>query len=130
MKRHTSLTLLAGGTLILAIAAAAWWISSPQGVRRAGEAIVLLAGMVGALAHVRRVPSASPAVLFTTVIGGLVVIARPGGPLFPIALCVSVAITWAIVSITQSSALRALPKILTTVFLRTYGPAVRSGNRS
>jgi hypothetical protein len=108
MKR-TSLILLAAGTLIiLAILSASWLTSSPRSLRRATEAIVLIAGTVSALGRVRRVTSATPAVLYTTVIVGLVVIARPGGPLFPIVLSAGVALAWASVFFVQKARTKGL----------------------
>jgi|SRR5678815_1144353 hypothetical protein len=110
------LVLLTGGLLILGIVSAAWWTGSPRGVRNAGEAILLIAGAASAMGHVRRVPSATPAVLYTTVIAGLVVIARPGGPLLPIILSAVVALAWAAVSIAQSSAVRNRLSWVSVVF--------------
>jgi hypothetical protein len=108
MKR-TSLILLAAGTLLLAVVSAAWWTSTPRGARTVGEAIVLIAGAASALGRVRRLPSATPTVLYTTVIGGVAVIARPGGPLFPIILSVFVALAWLSLVFVQKTTNQGLP---------------------
>jgi hypothetical protein len=96
-------SLLAAGTLIVAIASTAWWLSSPQGLRRTGEAIVFLVGAVCCVGHCRRLPPASPAVLFATVLGGVALIEKPGGPLFPIALAVLAGLTWTGVVVVRSA---------------------------
>ena len=100
-SRRTQLIVLAASTLILAIVFAARWVGSPLSVQRAGEAIVLMAGAACAIRHCRRIPSASPAVLLTTLIGGLVVIARPGGRLYPLVVSAFLAITWVCVVLVQ-----------------------------
>ena len=100
-SQRTQLVLLASGLLILAVVSAEWWTSSPQRVRRVGEAILIIAAATSALGNARPIPSATPAVLYTTVIGGAVVIARPGGRLFPIILSVFVALAWVSVVFVQ-----------------------------
>jgi hypothetical protein len=106
--KRTSLVLTAAATLLLVIVCAAWWASSPGGVRRAGQAILVIAGVASALACVRvgRRPVATPTVMLVTVVGSLVLIARPAGPLLPIVLCAFAALAWTAVSIVQSPAMR------------------------
>jgi hypothetical protein len=113
MNRHTHVVLLAVVTLMLVIASTGWLLSSPGGATRAGRAIVLLVGALYAIRQIRRLPSASPAVLCTTVVGGIVLVAMPGGPLFPVALGVVVALAWAAVGIARSRTVLALTRALT-----------------
>ena len=47
MKRRTEMVHVAFGATFTALAVTAWWLSSPQNIRRASEAIVLLIGSVG-----------------------------------------------------------------------------------
>lgn len=70
-------------------------------MRLVGEAILIICGTVCAITQRRRMPSASPAVLYTTVVAGLVVIARPGGRLFSIILPAVIALTWAVVAVAR-----------------------------
>ncbi len=72
-------------------------------VKTLGEAILFIATMAWALGGVRRVPSASPAVLCATVVLGILSIERPGGRFFPIFLLVGIALAWAGVAVARSS---------------------------
>jgi hypothetical protein len=75
MKRHTELVLLVVVTLMVAIASTGWLLNSPEAATRAARAIVLLVGTVCAIRYIRRLPSASPAVLCVTVVGGIALVA-------------------------------------------------------
>jgi hypothetical protein len=103
MKRHTELVLLVVVTLMVAIASTGWLLNSPEAATRAGRAIVLLVGTVCAIRYVRRLPSASPAVLCATVVGGIALVARPGWPLMPVVLGVFVALAWAAVALARGA---------------------------
>lgn len=104
-SRRSQLVLLAMGTLMLTVAATAWWLSSPQGARRAGAAIVLLVGTVSCLRHLRRLPSRSPVVLYITLIGlGAALFRERLGPRFPLALTIVVGLVWAGIAIDRRSA--------------------------
>jgi hypothetical protein len=103
MRRHSHLVLLAVVTLMLAIASTGWLLNSPEAATRAGRAIVLLVGTVCAIRYIRRLPSASPAVLCATVAGGIALVARPGWPLLPVVLGVFVALAWAAVALARGA---------------------------
>jgi hypothetical protein len=103
-SRRLQIVLLAAATLILAIAATAWWFGSPQGVRRTGVAIVLLVSTVSCLRRLRRLPSRSPVVLYITLIGlGAALFRERLGPQFPLILTVVVGLVWAGIAIDRRS---------------------------
>src|SRR5678815_765898 len=93
-SRHT--LMLAAAALILAVGSTTWLLSSPESVRRAGRAVVLLAGMVYGVQQLRRVRmTPSPVVLCSTVIVfGLLMLGKRMGPLFPVMLAVAVGLAW------------------------------------
>src|SRR5688572_9254552 len=103
MNRHTHLVPLAVVTLMLVIASTGWSISSPEAATRAGRAIVLLVGALCAIRQIRRLPSASPAVLCTTVVGGIALVAMPGGPRFQVGLALLMSLAWAGVALARGA---------------------------
>ena len=78
--RRTQLLPLAAVTMMVAAAATAWWLSSPESAIRAGKAMAMLATVVCAIEQGRRFrPSRSPAVLaIVLALLGVLLIARPG----------------------------------------------------
>ena len=98
MKRsyRTHTTLLLTGALIIATSATAWWLTSPQSVRRTGEIIVLLVGCIHALDQRRRLPMHSPLPLCVgTVIGlAIALFGHRAGSLFPTVLALAAGVAW------------------------------------
>ena len=93
-SRHT--LMLAAAALILAVGSTTWLLSSPESVRRAGRAVVLLAGMVYGVQQLRRVRmTSSPFTLFgTIIIFGLLMLGKRMGPLLPLSLTVAAGLAW------------------------------------
>jgi hypothetical protein len=100
-SRRTQTVLFGSAALIAAIAATAWWLSSPQNVRRAGEGIVLLVGCIQAIEQRRRLPMRSPLLLSAGLLIALsfALLARRAGPIFPTVLAVAVVVAWTCVAI-------------------------------
>ena len=121
MKRHTQLVLLA--VVTLAIAATRWWLSSPEAAARAGKAIVILVTAVCCVGHCRRwLPSRSPIVLCTTLIGlGVVVFAKPTGPLFPTAIAVLTGLAWTGVLVARGAEPYVRSKTVVSVLAQLIG---------
>ena len=70
LSRRTQLLFLASVTVIVAIAATGWLLSSsPQGIWRTAEATVILVTGVCAFTHLRRLNDPPPFVLYTTLAG-------------------------------------------------------------
>ena len=93
-SRHTR--MLAAAALILAIGSTVWLLSSPESVRRAGKAAMLLVGLILGVQQLRRVRvTPSPLALLGTVIAfGLLMLGKRMGPLFSIVLMVAVGLAW------------------------------------
>jgi len=121
MRRHSPLVLLAVVTLMLVIASTGWLLNSPEAATRAGRAIVLLVGTVCAIRYIRRVPSASPAVLCATVVGGIAVIAKPGGPRFQVGLALLIGLVWAGVALTRGAGPYVRSKTVVSVLAQLVG---------
>jgi hypothetical protein len=129
MKRHTQLVFLAAVTVLMAIVPMAWLLSAPQASTLTGRAIVLLVSVVCALRYIRRFPSASPAVLCATVIGGVLLVAKPGGPLFVIAVPVFAAFLWAVIAIARSEIMRAWTRPFATGWRRSVNTRPSEASR-
>ncbi len=75
LSRRSQLHFLATATVILAIAATGWWISSsPLGIRRTAEAMAILVTGVCAFKQCGRLPKGTPLVLYTTLTGLVVTV--------------------------------------------------------
>ena len=98
MNYSTHAPIVAGGAaaLIVAIASIGWWMSSsPDNVRQAAQAIVMLAGMICSIQHCRRLPKPSPLLVCGSIVGlGVPFFTASVGPMFTTVLAVSVVIAW------------------------------------
>lgn len=70
LSRRRQLLLLAAIMLTVAISSTGWWItSSPHGVSRAAQAMMILVTGVCAVSSTRRITERTPFVLAVTLVG-------------------------------------------------------------
>src|SRR5687768_5969364 len=101
-SRHAPIVLVGAASMIVALVSIGWWLTSPENARKAGQAIVMLAGAICAVQHSRRLPKASPLVLCGAIIGlGFPFLVARLGPMFTTALVASVVIAWTGVGISR-----------------------------
>jgi hypothetical protein len=99
-SRRTQLVLLAAATVIVAVAATLWWLSSPAGLSRTGKAIALLITLVCAVTQARKPPSPSVALL-CMLLGylAILVFVRPTSLQLAAAFGIFTAVAWTAITI-------------------------------
>ena len=95
MKRDTQIVVAVSAALIVAVATIGWWFGSLEGMRKLGQAVMLLTGVILAVEQCRRFPRRSPMMLCGAILGlGFPFLVASAGPAVTTVLTVSVACVW------------------------------------
>jgi hypothetical protein len=103
MKRDTLVLLAVLPALTVALGTIGWWFGSLEGVRKMGQALMMLSGAIFAVQHCFRWPKGSPMTLCGAILGlGVPFLVRDHGPMYVTILALSVAGAWIVITIGRS----------------------------